>query len=106
MYKHVTHTDSAISDLYVKFKGKVEDDTFLTNFSGKQLSTLNPLMSKMAKGASTASQITTYMAVQLDSSIVLMSSVSSLSGIMHSLFDGIGVAQLSLRPFFINEIQC
>ena len=67
VYNHITHTDSTISNLYVKFKGKAEDDTFSTNFSGKQPSTLNPLMSKMAKGASTASQITTYMALQLDS---------------------------------------
>ena len=67
VYNHITHTDSTISNLYVKFKGKAEDDTFLTNFSGKQPSTLNSLMSKMAKGASTASQITTYMALQLDS---------------------------------------
>ena len=67
VYNHITHTDSTISNLYVKVKGKAEDDTFLTNFLGKQPSTLNPLMSKTAKGASTASQITTYMALQLDS---------------------------------------
>lgn len=50
--------------MYVEFKGKVEEDAFSTNISDKRT---NPLMNKASKGVSTAGQITTYAALQLDS---------------------------------------
>ncbi|KAI9431449.1 hypothetical protein BJY52DRAFT_1232129, partial [Lactarius psammicola] len=57
--KGVTETNSALSDIYIEFKNKVEEDAFLTGS--------NRLMNQSTKGVSTAGQITTYAALQLDS---------------------------------------
>ncbi|KAI9442014.1 hypothetical protein BJY52DRAFT_1229263 [Lactarius psammicola] len=57
--KGVTETNSALSDIYIEFKNKAEEDAFLTGS--------NRLMNQSTKGVSTAGQITTYAALQLDS---------------------------------------
>ncbi|KAI9449787.1 hypothetical protein BJY52DRAFT_1192296 [Lactarius psammicola] len=52
--------DRAVTnDIYIEFKNKAEEDAFLTGS--------NRLMNQLTKGVSTAGQITTYAALQLDS---------------------------------------
>jgi len=67
-HRGVTYTNSSISDIYIEFKNKAEEDAFLIDIPDKQffVSKSSTLMN-MPQGASTAGQITTYAALQLDS---------------------------------------
>jgi hypothetical protein len=105
VHENVLHANSAISNIYIEFKSKAEEDAFLINIPDKSSSVSSPLMNPAPQGVLTAGQITTYTALQLDSRIICMFSVSSLSGITHSSFNGNRVAQLSQHPSTINEIQ-
>jgi hypothetical protein len=64
---NVTQTNSNISDIYIEFKLKVEEDAFLTNIPDKPLSVSDTLMNQMTRGVTMAGQITTYAALQLES---------------------------------------
>ena len=66
-HENVTQTNSSISNIYVEFKGKAEEDSFMTNIPDKQPSVSRPFMSQTTKGVSTAGQNTTYVTLQLDS---------------------------------------
>ena len=63
----VAHTNSNLSDIYIEFKAKAEEDAFLINTSDKQQPDSNPLLNQAPKGVLTAGQITAYAALQLDS---------------------------------------
>ncbi|KAH9159380.1 hypothetical protein EDB89DRAFT_1916283 [Lactarius sanguifluus] len=61
--KDITENNSALSDLFIEFKNRPEEDAFSTHFTDE-----NPtgFMSQKTKGVITAGQITTYAALQLD----------------------------------------
>jgi hypothetical protein len=65
--ENVLHANSAISDIYIEFKSKAEEDAFLVDIPDQPSSTSNPLMNQAPQGVLTAGQITTYAALQLDS---------------------------------------
>ena len=65
-HKNITQTNSSISDIYIEFKLKAEEDAFITNISDKP-SVSDSLMNQTTRGVSTAGQITTYAALQLES---------------------------------------
>ncbi|KAI9429589.1 hypothetical protein H4582DRAFT_2088800 [Lactarius indigo] len=66
--KNFTDNDSTSSDFCIEFKFRAEEDAFLTNFmdEGPAVSSPTRIMSQKPKGITTASQITKYMALQLD----------------------------------------
>ncbi|KAI9441144.1 hypothetical protein BJY52DRAFT_1195097 [Lactarius psammicola] len=66
--KDKTKSNSAFSDICIEFKIRPKEDAFLTDFpdEGPSISNPIPLMSQNQKGIATASQITTYVALQLD----------------------------------------
>ncbi|KAH9024986.1 hypothetical protein EDB83DRAFT_2230798, partial [Lactarius deliciosus] len=68
VHKTVLRADSTISDIWIKFKSKAEEDAFLSKFPDRGQSVLSPnrLMNQGSKGVSTAGQITAYVALQLD----------------------------------------
>ncbi|KAH9039780.1 hypothetical protein EDB85DRAFT_1887196 [Lactarius pseudohatsudake] len=55
-----TKKSSAVSDIWIEFKSKAEEDAFLVNFpdGGQSVSSSNRLMNQGPKGVSTAGQIT------------------------------------------------
>ncbi|KAH9025840.1 hypothetical protein EDB85DRAFT_2149458 [Lactarius pseudohatsudake] len=67
-HKNVIGANSAVSDIWIEFKSKAEEDAFLVNFpdGGQSVSSSNRLMNQGPKGVSTAGQITAYAALQLD----------------------------------------
>lgn len=66
-HENVLHANSAISDIYIEFKSKAEEDAFLIDIPDQPSSVSSPLMNPAPQGVLTAGQITTYAALQLDS---------------------------------------
>ncbi|KAI9430286.1 hypothetical protein H4582DRAFT_2087211 [Lactarius indigo] len=66
--KNFTDNDSASSDFCIEFKFRAEEDAFSTDFTdeGPAVSSPTRIMSQKPKGITTAGQITTYTALQLD----------------------------------------
>ncbi|KAH9015347.1 hypothetical protein EDB84DRAFT_1567739 [Lactarius hengduanensis] len=61
--KDITENNSALSDLFIEFKNRPEEDAFSTHLTDESPTRF---MSQKTKGVITASQITTYVALQLD----------------------------------------
>ena len=66
--KNITENNSTLSDICIEFKSRAEEDAFLTDFTDERSSISSPtqFVSRKPKGLITASQITTYAALQLD----------------------------------------
>lgn len=63
----VTGVNSVISDIYIEFKHKPEDDAFLNPVTPMSQPRSNPLVRRNTRGFHTAGQIGVYAALQLDS---------------------------------------
>ncbi|KAH9018283.1 hypothetical protein EDB85DRAFT_1873873 [Lactarius pseudohatsudake] len=64
-HKNVLTANSTVSDIWIKFKSKAEEDTFLVNFRWRTVRFEFQSTHERSKGVLTAEQITAY-ALQLD----------------------------------------